>query len=82
MKFGKSMLGAALIVASGAVACSADLVGPPTLDDAQIDADIAATSGDAVASQITGSAITSPQPGRSQWSRPTTVSASGEPALA
>src|SRR5436305_3851189 len=54
MKFGKSMLGAALIVASGAVACSADLVGPPTLDDAQIDADIAATSGDAVASQITG----------------------------
>src|SRR4051812_2714681 len=54
MKFGKSMLTAALIVASGAVACSADLVGPPTIDDAQIDADVAATSGDAIASQITG----------------------------
>src|SRR3954463_13190249 len=53
MKFGRSMLAAALIVASGAVACSPALVGPPTLDDAQIDADIAATSGDAVASQIT-----------------------------
>src|SRR4051794_20426894 len=54
MKFGKSMLAAALIVASGAVGCSADLVGPPTLDDAQINADIAATSGDAIASQIAG----------------------------
>jgi|GEM_PF-3231642 len=44
---------AALMLATGALACSADLVGPPALDDAQIDADIAATSGDAVASQIT-----------------------------
>jgi len=44
---------AARMLATGALACSADLVGPPALDDAQIDADIAATSGDAVASQIT-----------------------------
>jgi hypothetical protein len=44
---------AALMLATGALACSADLVGPPSLDDGQIDADIAATSGDAVASQIT-----------------------------
>lgn len=48
------MLVAALVLASGAIGCSADLVGPPALDDAQIDADIAATSGDAVASQISG----------------------------
>lgn len=54
MKFRNPMLAAALLLASGAIACSADLVGPPTLDDAQIDADIAATSGDAVASQLTG----------------------------
>ena len=54
MKFRNSMLAAAaLMLATGALACSADLVGPPALDDAQIDADIAATSGDAVASQIT-----------------------------
>jgi hypothetical protein len=46
---------AAMILAVGAVACSTDLAGPPpTLDDLTIDADIAATSGDAVASQITG----------------------------
>jgi hypothetical protein len=44
---------AALLLTVGAVACSSDLAGPPSLDDAQIDADIAATSGDAVASQIT-----------------------------
>ena len=44
---------AALLLTVGAVACSTDLAGPPSLDDAQIDADIAATSGDAVASQIT-----------------------------
>jgi len=44
---------AALLLTTGAIACSADIVAPPSLDDAQIDADIAATSGDAVASQIT-----------------------------
>ena len=45
----------AILLAVGAVACSTDLAGPaPTLDDVTIDADIAATSGDAVASQITG----------------------------
>lgn len=44
---------AALFMAAGAVACGTDLSGPPALDDAQIDADIAAASGDAVASQIT-----------------------------
>ncbi len=44
---------AALLLETGSLACSADLVGPAALDDAQIDADIAATSGDAIASQIT-----------------------------
>ena len=44
---------AALLLTVGAVACSTDLAAPPSLDDTQIDADIAATSGDAVASQIT-----------------------------
>src|SRR2546423_3539038 len=54
MKFRNPMLtAAAVFLAVGAVACSTDLAGPPTLDDAQIDADVAATSGDAVASQIT-----------------------------
>jgi hypothetical protein len=49
------MLGAAaIILALGAAACSTDLSGPSTLDDSQIDADIAATSGDAVASEIAG----------------------------
>jgi hypothetical protein len=43
---------AAMFLAAGAVACSSDLSGPPALDDAQINADIAATSGDAVATQI------------------------------
>jgi hypothetical protein len=43
-----------MILALGAVACSTDLSGPPAIDDAQIDADIAATSGDAVASEIAG----------------------------
>ena len=42
---------AALLMTVGA--CSTDLAGPPSLNDSQIDADIAATSGDAVASQIT-----------------------------
>lgn len=44
---------AALFLTVGAVACSSDIVGPPALDDAQINADIASTSGDAVASQVT-----------------------------
>jgi hypothetical protein len=43
---------AAVLLALGAVGCSADLAGPPALNDAQINADIAAASGDAVASQI------------------------------
>jgi hypothetical protein len=42
----------AMILAVGAVACSSDLMGPPAIDDAQINADVAATSGDAVASEI------------------------------
>jgi len=45
---------AAMILTVGAVACSSDLAGPPALDDAQIDADIAANSGAAVVSQIVG----------------------------
>jgi hypothetical protein len=43
----------AIFLTVGVLACSTDFAGPPTLDDAQIDADIAAASGDAVASQIT-----------------------------
>jgi hypothetical protein len=43
---------AAVLMTVGAVACSSDVFSPPTLDDAQITADVAATSGDAVASQI------------------------------
>src|SRR4051795_9729945 len=55
MNFRTPMLGAAaIILALGAAACSTDLSGPSTLDDSQIDADIAATSGDAVASEIAG----------------------------
>ena|SRR2546423_7594807 len=51
MKFRNPMLAVAALFLT--VACSSDLAGPPTLTDAQIDADVAATSGDAVASQIT-----------------------------
>jgi hypothetical protein len=55
MKFRNPMLtAAALLMTVGAVACSTDLSGPPALDDAQIDADVAATSGEAVASQVAG----------------------------
>src|SRR5438105_9441765 len=54
MNFRNPLLSAAaLFLAAGAVACSSDLSGPPVLDDAQINADIAATSGDAIASQVT-----------------------------
>jgi hypothetical protein len=54
MKFRNPMLAAAaVLMTAGGVACSSDIVGTPTLDDAQINADIAATSGDQVASQIT-----------------------------
>ncbi|HKN57357.1 MAG TPA: hypothetical protein VJV97_00795 [Gemmatimonadaceae bacterium] len=54
MRFRNPMLtAAALFLTVGAVACSTDIAGPPTLDDAQINADVAAASGDAVASQIT-----------------------------
>lgn len=53
MKFRNPMLtAAAMFLAAGAVACSSDLAGPPAIDDAQINADVAATSGDAVASQV------------------------------
>ena len=53
MKFRNQMRAAAAVFMTvGAVACSTDVLSPPTLDDAQITADVAATSGDAVASQI------------------------------
>ena len=45
---------AAVFMTVGAVACSSDVFAPPTLDDAQIAADVAATAGDAVASQVAG----------------------------
>ncbi len=55
MKFRNPMLtAAAMFLAAGAVACSSDLAGPPAIDDAQINADVAATSGEAVATQIAG----------------------------
>jgi len=55
MKFrNHALTAAALLMTVGAVACSTDMAGPPALDDAQINADIAATSGEAVASQVAG----------------------------
>ena len=54
MRSKNSMLAVAMILTVGAVACSSDLSGPPALSDVQVDADIAATAGDAVASQIAG----------------------------
>lgn len=45
---------AAMFLAAGAVACSSDLTGPPALSDAQISADVAVASGDAVASNVAG----------------------------
>jgi hypothetical protein len=55
MKFRNPMLtAAAMFLAAGAVACSTDLLGPPALDDAQITADVAVTSGDVVASHVAG----------------------------
>src|SRR5256885_17163521 len=45
---------AAVIMTVGVVACSSDVFAPPTLDDAQITADVAVTSGDAIASQVAG----------------------------
>ena len=54
MKLRNPLLGtAAIFLTVGALACSTDFAGPPALDDAQINADIASASGDAVASQIT-----------------------------
>jgi len=53
MKFrNHALTAAALLMTVGA--CSTDMAGPPALDDAQINADIAATSGEAVASQVAG----------------------------
>jgi hypothetical protein len=53
MKFRNQMRAAAAVFMTvGVVACSSDLLSPPTLDDAQITADVAVTSGDAIASQI------------------------------
>src|ERR1700730_3462255 len=55
MKFRNPLLtAAAMFLAAGAAACSSDLVGPPALDDAQITADVAVTSGDVVASHVAG----------------------------
>ncbi|HJP86119.1 MAG TPA: hypothetical protein VJ852_09030 [Gemmatimonadaceae bacterium] len=55
MRFKNQMRAAAAVFMTvGAVACSTDVLSPPTLDDAQITADVAATSGDAIASQVAG----------------------------
>jgi len=45
---------AAVFMTAGVAACSSDVLSPPTLDDAQITADVAVTSGDAIASQVAG----------------------------
>jgi hypothetical protein len=53
MNFRNQMCAAAAVLMTvGTVACSSDLLSPPTLDDATVTADVAATSGDAIASQI------------------------------
>jgi hypothetical protein len=55
MKFRNQMRAAAAVFMTvGTVACSADVLSPPTLDDAQVTADVAAASGDAIASQVSG----------------------------
>jgi len=55
MKFRNPILtAAAMFLAAGAVACSSDLTGPPAINDAQVSADVAVASGDAVASQVAG----------------------------
>ena len=55
MKFKNQMFAAAaLFLAAGVVACSTDLAGPPALNDAQIDADVATMSGETVASDVAG----------------------------
>lgn len=45
---------AAVFITLGTAACSADVLSPPTLNDAQITADVAASSGDQIASQVAG----------------------------
>ncbi len=53
MRFRNPMLNAAaMFLAAGAVACSSDMIGPNGIDGAAINADVAATSGDAVASEV------------------------------
>ena len=55
MKFRNQMRAAAAVFMTvGVVACSSDVLSPPSIDDAQITADIAATSGDAIAQQVAG----------------------------
>lgn len=55
MKFRNEMRAAAAVFMTiGSLACSADVLSPPTLDDAQVTADVAAASGDAIASQVAG----------------------------
>jgi hypothetical protein len=55
MKLRNPMLtAAAMFLAAGAVSCSSDLTGPAALSDAQISADVAVASGDAVASNVAG----------------------------
>lgn len=45
---------AAVFITLGTAACSADVLSPPTLNDAQITADVATSSGDQIASQVAG----------------------------
>lgn len=55
MNFRNSMLaGVAMVFAAGAIGCSADLTSPSQIDDAQVNADIAASAGETVASELAG----------------------------
>jgi hypothetical protein len=55
MNFRNSMLaGAAILFAAGATGCSADLTAPSQIDDAQVNADVAASAGETVASELAG----------------------------
>jgi hypothetical protein len=46
--------GVAIVFAAGAIGCSADLTAPSQIDDAQVNADIAASAGETVASELAG----------------------------
>lgn len=55
MRFRNQMLTAAgVLLTGGAVACSSDVLAPPTISDSTISADVAANSGETAASEVAG----------------------------